>query len=218
MISELQRWLDTVTGVFPHDTAARLRRELEAHAEESAQTLQAEGHPDAEAAALHALGDAREVRRRLEETHFTRAEVEWLRQDSATRRALEGGFYPRGWWTAFLVLSYVFLFSVPLINWHIAGVFTWVSTLGYWAFGAAFVLAERWVVRQFSRVSSVILWRVLGLLSLPLWLMLTQVYFGNTDGDWSLIMFQGLVVCVGICLFRPRAALALLPKALRNAA
>ncbi|CAM3908850.1 hypothetical protein DEFR109230_16535 [Deinococcus frigens] len=45
MRSALDSWLDSVTGVFPHDTGARLRRELEAHAEETVQTLHAEGHP-----------------------------------------------------------------------------------------------------------------------------------------------------------------------------
>ncbi|MFK7603131.1 hypothetical protein ACI3L1_13070 [Deinococcus sp. SM5_A1] len=129
MRSALDNWLDSVTGVFPYDTAARLRRELEAHAEETAQTLRIEGHRNPEAAALYALGDAREVRCRLEETHFTRAEVDWLRQDSAMRRVLEEGFYPTVWWRSINFMGALFLLLMPLMDLRSAGTFGWVNAL-----------------------------------------------------------------------------------------
>lgn len=209
MSSELRRWLDSVTGVFPHDTAARLRRELEAHAEEMAQTLHAEGHLDAGAAALHALGDAREVRRRLEETHFTRAEVEWLRQDSATRRVLERGFYPGGWWGFFNTLVALFVLL------KIAGMFSWTNTLIYWGFavGAA-VLIERLVTARFSNVAAAILWRVL---AVPVWTLLPLLLFRPRNMAWDEFLIVASVQCGVLYFMRPRAAFALLPKALRNA-
>lgn len=217
MTSDLIRWLDSVTDVFPHDTAARLRRELEAHAEEMAQTLHAEGHLDAEAAALHALGDAREVRRRLEETHFTRAEVEWLRQDSATRRVLERGFYPGGWQRFFSILVAVFVLLLPLIDLRFGGTFSWTNALIYWGLTVMAVLVERFAINRFSRLAAAILWRALGILSIPFWLVLTKLLFRAPYEDGVMILFQTVVCCVTLYFMRPRAAFALLPKALRNA-
>lgn len=217
MTSDLIRWLDSVTDVFPHDTAARLRRELEAHAEETVQTLHAEGHLDAEAAALHALGDAREVRRRLEETHFTRAEVEWLRQDSATRRVLERGFYPGGWWGFFNTPVALLVLALPLINLKITGMFSWTNTLIYWGFAVGAVLIERLVTARFSSVAAAILWRVLGLLAVPAWTMLPLFLFRSRNMAWDELLIVALVQCGVLYFMRPRAAFALLPKALRNA-
>lgn len=218
MISDLQRWLDIVTGVFPHETATRLRRELEAHARETAQMLQAEGHPNPEAAALHALGNAREVRRRLEETHFTRAEVEWLRQDSATRRVLERGFYPGGWWRLFNFVAAVLVLSLPLINLQLNGTFSWTNTLIYWGFAVMAVLMERFVIIRFSSVAAAILWRVLSVVAVPIWTMLFLFLFKPHNMGWGELLVTALAQCGVLYFLRPRAALSLLPKALRNAA
>lgn len=218
MNSELQRWLDTVTAPFPHATAACLRRELEAHAEETAQMLQAEGHPNPEVAALHALGDAREVRRRLEETHFTRAEVEWLRQDSALRRVLERGFYPGGWWRFLSVLAAVFVLSLPLINLRFGAIFSWTDALIYWGVAVLAVLTERFVMTRFSKSAAAILWRVLGVLGAPFWIMTPLFLFGHQRVGWGELLFPAVIAGGVAWVLRPQSAFALLAKALRNAA
>jgi hypothetical protein len=213
MNTDLQRWLNEVTAPFPYATAQRLRRELEAHAEETAHSLRAGGHPAPDVATLQALGPAHKVRRQLEQTHFTLAELEWLRQDGPTRRALEEGTSSHGWRRVFVLLACAFVVLLPLLHWWVNGVFSAPPSVLWWAFYAATACAERLMIRNYSRVAAAILWRVLGMLSVPLVLTLYQPFMPDAAPNWMAILGS----CFVLWPLRPRAAFALLPKALRKA-
>ncbi|WP_156952963.1 hypothetical protein [Deinococcus frigens] len=138
--------------------------------------------------------------------------------DPATWRALTEGFYPRGWWRSLVVLSYVFIIFLPLADWWVDRVFSWLPSVLWWAFYVITASVERFVVRRFSRVAAVILWRGLGAFSGPLSLVLVQLFMRDAVRDWTAMLVVGFVACLVTWFHRPQATFALLPKALRNAA
>lgn len=210
-LTALDRWLDDVSLAFPADTARRIRADLEEHALALMERAREEEHPDAEAAALATLGDAGEVRRSLEASHFTWAE-DWELEGNR----LYGRHKPQR--PRDLLVGLIVMLGAPFLG-FLLPVASGFGTVGYgfYAAGSLLLVALTWSVqRQFPARSARVLRPFLGqVTALYATLALLLLWHG---GRMDLLAWVGGLL--GFAVASVHLLLPLwphLPKALRRA-
>ncbi|PNY82013.1 hypothetical protein [Deinococcus koreensis] len=209
-LDPLADWLEQVTGPFPEETATRLRQELGAHAEATADALRQQGEPEPMTAALRQMGPASELRRSLETVHFTRSDLQAL-------WALRGFqvMSPVG-----VTLSGLGLALLPFLPFFHGGrTFQWAAYALYLMVVLVLSVAELRLPRRLHDQSRRVLLTLARLMTGG-WVLVMLTFVWLPADSTSVTAEAAAKLCgwaIGVSFLRPWALLRLLPKALGNA-